>query len=293
MRAGKSTLSEVCEEYGFKRIAFADQLKGLCSKLLGISIDELNKIKNNGDALSFSLSSQDAIDAISSETGINPEDVLKTCDGQVMKNARELLQFVGTELIRKHCPDWHIERTRNAIQPDGKYVIDDVRFQNEKAMVEDLGGRCWFIVRPSLSNISRHASENNIKWQDCWGNVIVNDIELPELRNRWRYMLDDYNANIIIRDDIIRSIMDSERAIDSDTIDVASLMLIPSLHYLSYKTPSLSASIEAAEMTSDSGKRHTLNLELSDGTEFETSNPLEIEDLKFDIVKSDLTIFNK
>ena len=171
------------------------------------------------------------------------------------------------------------------------YVIDDVRFKNEKKMIEELGGKCWFVLRPTLHNISDHASENSIRWQDCWNNVIVNDIPLIEIKSKWEGLLKDYDASVEVRNEIVKSLMNADRDLDADTIDVANTMLI-SPFYLTYRTPELKSPIFAAEMTSNSGKDHTLKLELEDGTEFITSNPLEIEDLKFDIAKSGIKLNN-
>ena len=77
-----------------------------------------------------------------------------------------------------------------------KYVIDDVRFPNERKMIEELGGTCWFIIRPKLDNVSNHLSETALKWQE-FENIIVNDKSLEYLKYRW---------NIFIEDDYIESL---------------------------------------------------------------------------------------
>ena len=59
--------------------------------------------------------------------------------------------------------NWHINKIKEMINPDKKYVIEDVRFPNEKEMIEELGGENWFVVRPQLSNISHHISEESLK----------------------------------------------------------------------------------------------------------------------------------
>lgn len=291
MRAGKSTLAEVCEEHGFKRLAFADHLKGLCADLLDIGLEELNKIKNDGTKIYFDLGQNDAIDILSVELDIPIKEVRLVCSGRVMDDARQMLQFVGTELIRKYNPCWHIERTRSMIVKGVDYVIDDVRFPNEKEMIESLGGDCWFVVRPSLSNISRHASENALRWQDCWGKVIVNEMGLDELKDKWSHLISDYEINVSLRDDVLKSIEANGREADIDTIDAANGLLIPT-QIITYKEPILGAGIDVADFVSNGGVSHVLTLKLYDGTTISTSNPLEIEDLKFSIAESDLTLFN-
>ena len=46
MRSGKGELSSVCEEHGYQRITFALPLKKLCADLLGITLEEEDKLKD-------------------------------------------------------------------------------------------------------------------------------------------------------------------------------------------------------------------------------------------------------
>ena len=94
----------------------------------------------------------------------------------IFKNTRELMQFIGTDLIREYCSDWHINKVREIIETNGdkNFVIDDVRFPNERELIESLGGTLWFVVRPKLDNVSNHISETALKWQE-FDNIIVNN----------------------------------------------------------------------------------------------------------------------
>lgn len=53
MRSGKTELANICIKYGYEKLYFALPLKQLCAKLLGMSIDELDKLKNNGTEISL------------------------------------------------------------------------------------------------------------------------------------------------------------------------------------------------------------------------------------------------
>jgi hypothetical protein len=64
-----------------------------------------------------------------------------------------MLQFIGTDYIRKYNKDWHVNKIREMIDENTNYVIDDVRFPNEKKLIEDLGGDCWFVTRTTLENV--------------------------------------------------------------------------------------------------------------------------------------------
>ena len=169
MRSGKTELAKVCEELGYRKLYFALPLKQLCADLLDISIDGLNEAKNNNTDISLFLG-DDICTILSEETEIPLEDVRSTCYGKTMNNVRQMLQFIGTDLIRKHNTDWHVNRVRQMIEDGYDYVIDDVRFPNEKKMIEDLGGTCWFVIRTTFDNISNHVSETSITWHHCWNN---------------------------------------------------------------------------------------------------------------------------
>ena len=153
MRSGKTEIAKICEEYGYEKLYFALPLKQLCADILDISIDELNRAKNEGIDIGLTIG-KDICDILSEETEIPLDVVTETCDGVLLSNVRQMLQFIGTDLIRKYNTDWHVNRIRAMIDENKNYVIDDVRFPNEKRMIEDLGGDCWFVTRTTLDNIS-------------------------------------------------------------------------------------------------------------------------------------------
>ena len=53
MRSGKTELAKICMNYGYEKLYFALPLKQLCAKLVGIPVDELHQLKNNGADISF------------------------------------------------------------------------------------------------------------------------------------------------------------------------------------------------------------------------------------------------
>ena len=77
---------------------------------------------------------------------------------------------------------------KSMIEDDKKYVIDDVRFPNEKDMIEQMGGVCWYVVRPTMSNISNHISETSLEWRQ-FDNVIVNNHSLNYLKYHWELFM--------------------------------------------------------------------------------------------------------
>lgn len=72
---------------------------------------------------------------------------------------------------------------------DGKdYVIDDVRYPNEKKLIDRLGGDCWYIVRPQINNISNHESETSLTFHHCWNKIIINNNDKESLEKQWDFL---------------------------------------------------------------------------------------------------------
>ena len=201
--SGKSELAKICEIYGYEIKSFATPLKQLIADLIKVPIVEVNKLKKAN--MSFVISDMDAL-FLSKETNI-PYDIIKEkCDDIVFRNTRQLLQFIGTDIIREYNKDWHVNKIKETLENDKKYVFDDVRFINEKDMIQSLGGMIWFVVRPQIDNISNHVSENTLKWQD-FSNVIVNNNTLDFLKFNWDiFMSNGYENSLKKRQEIISQI---------------------------------------------------------------------------------------
>lgn len=178
-RGGKTTLANhLKEKYGAVVIPMALALKTMCADIMGVTVDELNERKANKTPFT------------EEEQGGIREGIIKKCSdithdfanfseiiegklndhGNII-DVRDLLQFVGTEMIRGYNPEWHVQQTIaaiNSLPEDSLVVIDDIRFPNEKEMVEDnLGGLCFFIIRPDMySQVSNHASETSLNYMD-------------------------------------------------------------------------------------------------------------------------------
>ena len=115
--SGKDTIANyMCSVHGFTKISFAGPLKSAISSLFTIS------------------------------PGIWEDRVLKE---EVIeewgKSPRELAQWLGTDILRKHIDDEiFIKTTRRAIRDLDKVVVSDVRFDNEARMIiNDFEGEIW------------------------------------------------------------------------------------------------------------------------------------------------------
>lgn len=130
---GKGTVADILvENYNFKKLSFADKLKDGVSTVFGWDRQMLE-----GDTTE-SREWRETTDAFwTKETGkeITP---------------RLVLQLFGTDCMRDGFFDgiW-VSLVKQEIQqnPNSNYVIPDVRFGNEAAMIKELGGDIWRVRR--------------------------------------------------------------------------------------------------------------------------------------------------
>ena len=172
-RSGKTTLAQVLHnEEGYQILTIANYLKKLCCKLLGgISLTQLNELKDTDTDITHLLKIDDNfIHIINEATGIGYEVIKNQLINLPygIPTVRAMLQIVGTDIIRKYYPDWHIKQLVNEIESlpeDVNVVVDDVRFPNERKEIERLGGVVIFIMRPTmLSMVYNHPSEISLQW---------------------------------------------------------------------------------------------------------------------------------
>lgn len=187
-RAGKTCLSKyLTEKYNGTIVTVADALKHLCCDLLGFdTIEELNTYKDKCTSWSFNKVKEAPRWAkiICNEVFVEYTDkeyheILKLIGEIKTYTVRDILQFVGTDIIRKYKPTWHVDKMVEAINnaPTDIVCVDDIRFPNERAAVEKLGGTVFFIVRPDLTvDVSNHESEISLTWPDFEDIRIINNM---------------------------------------------------------------------------------------------------------------------
>ena len=274
-RSGKTELAKICEKYGYERIYFALPLKQLCADLLDVSIDELNRAKAEKYEIGVTIG-EDMCQIISEETEIPLNIVMEKCNGVVIKDVRHMLQFIGTDLIRKYNTDWHVNRIREMIDINKDYVIDDVRFPNEKAMVEELGGDCWFVIRTAIENVSNHESETSITWNDCWNKVIINDSTLSNLLFKWETFIDNYVQSCAIRDREFGRILEDGTEDEITPLSMYDMMFLSKAFFNYVPKDIEKENVKSISMNED----HSVFITYTDDSMELVDNPLNIEDLK-------------
>jgi len=135
-QSGKDTVAEILvSKYGFERRAFADKIRDI--------LYEMNPMIG-GEPL------QMRVDADGWEKAKQHFEV------------RRLLQKLGVA-ARNHISEgvW-INAGLKGMEPAKQYVISDVRFTNEAAIIKACGGELWRIERPGVGPVNSHVSEKEM-----------------------------------------------------------------------------------------------------------------------------------
>lgn len=200
-RAGKDMLAngvvKKCEKGTAVVVTIADNIKFLCCELLNVSYRTLNRMKDDGTTFEKKPDGR-WFSVINRETGIPQSVICDEIGDMVFTTVREMLQVIGTDLIRKYVPNWHVDKTVERIKSYDEnmiVVVDDVRFINEKCAIEKLGGDVFFVVRPNCWDVSNHVSETSLHYSDFkTDKVIINDLQKET-------MIDEFNSLYFGEDD--------------------------------------------------------------------------------------------
>ena len=154
------------KEYGFRELSLADPLKTLVCDILQVP-------------QRFIYGTQDQKREPIEHLGLIPEsfsvfgDTWKARVGAAWCG-RYLLEFMGTDVLRRVWPEIFVEAVRRLILaersefssihpgPDIRHLISDVRFQNEGDMIEALGGRLMRV------EIEGHTQDTTGHVSDSW-----------------------------------------------------------------------------------------------------------------------------
>lgn len=106
-------------------------------------------------------------------------------DGKKDERGRRFLQFLGTNLVREYNPYFWIDRVINRIDlsSDNRYVITDVRFDNEiETILNNLG--ITIQIKRNTGLIDVHSSENSLNDSKKWDYIIDNNSSFDDLYNK-------------------------------------------------------------------------------------------------------------
>lgn len=195
--SGKDTFAQPLLRANWNHGSFAANLKKMCQQVFSLSPTltdtQEGKIKSLDVPRTFTdrhltqivrwidnthdlTNCQELISGIKKEYILDP--LITTGRVKSFRSAREILQFVGTEVCRRICPEYHVDVLIMKIeQTPGNWIITDARFPNErKALKEKFGAQLILIKRPGIQSIAPvHASETSLGVDDEYDVVFIND----------------------------------------------------------------------------------------------------------------------
>ena len=198
--AGKDTAAQILiDRHGYTRFALADPLKEMCAEAFVIDLADMhNPIKKEKKFKRKFVAKDEHVYQlllISDRMGIKPttqqaKAVLASLSGKSFSSIREILQYVGTDVMRKGIADnYWIDLFLAQIKNQTKVVVTDVRFLNERTLVKKmLGGKLVRIHRNS-SAVGEHSSENSLGADAEYDHVLHNDGTIEELQQKMQKII--------------------------------------------------------------------------------------------------------
>lgn len=175
--SGKNTVAEhLVDEHAYESISFAETLKDAASAIFGWNREMLE------GATSEARAAREVKDEWWSERlgyEVSP---------------RSMLQYMGTEVMRNnlHADIWALSVENKLMQhakvrPWQDFVISDVRFPNEVAMIRRLGGKIWHVRRGDLPEWFGKDPDHIHASETAWNNerfdhVLYNDHSIEALK---------------------------------------------------------------------------------------------------------------
>ncbi len=165
--SGKDTVADVLvDRHGFAKLAFADALRTEVSTAFNIDPQYLTRRETKEHPIS-SLALDHCLDPgfvacmdlMFNRAGLSPQLL------SVPRSPRQILQWWGTEYRRAQNSDYWANKAYLAMAilvecGRDRFVFSDCRFENEAALVRQLDGSIWQVVRPGIAPIQgAHISE--------------------------------------------------------------------------------------------------------------------------------------
>tara|TARA_Y100001951_G_C11257977_1_gene250648 strand:- start:190 stop:951 length:762 start_codon:yes stop_codon:yes gene_type:complete len=158
-----------------KLYSFAEKLKQMSIDILGLKEEQVfgsDKQKN-------------------SKTHINWKDMPGESDRSGLMTAREVLQYLGTDIFRSIYKNVWVDACLRQIETEASELalISDVRFENEVTAIQNKGGLVIGLKRSPYKKSDKHASETQVeKCFDICDTVIDNsNLSIPQ-QNKQIYL---------------------------------------------------------------------------------------------------------
>jgi len=161
--AGKDTAADVLVAHArFRKLAFADALRGEISNAFGVSLNDLSSqnLKHVPTvALRMRRAPLDFLAAVVlSLSAAAPDHRTPLSDEwlEAPRSPRQIMQWWGTEYRRAQKPSYWTEQLIKRLayyrrEGETRFVVTDVRFDNEAHALRMAGAVLWQVTRPGHS----------------------------------------------------------------------------------------------------------------------------------------------
>lgn len=161
---GKDAAAKILiTDFGFVRLSIADLIRDFVRE-----IDPIVQCGARGEPWRLS-------DLIDDNAG-SYEAVKRRYD-----EVRRLLQETGRVAREQFGPNFWVDQLEAKIGL-GRYIITDVRYPSEAALVKKHGGPVFKIFRPGVSPLP-HETDMALRDYDGWDGVLLNDKEVEDIQN--------------------------------------------------------------------------------------------------------------
>ena len=166
---GKDTVADLLVAHArFRKLAFADALRGEIANAFSLSLDDLSTphLKNvETVGLRMRLAPRDFLAAVVlSLSAALPNHRTPLSDAWLdePRSPRQIMQWWGTEYRRAQSPSyWTQQLIRNLAyyrrEAETRFVVTDVRFDNEAHALRMAGAVLWQVIRPGHNGAAEGA----------------------------------------------------------------------------------------------------------------------------------------
>lgn len=201
--SGKTTaLNTIQGEYveAFE-VMLAAKIKQTCADLLGLPtmMFENQQFKNRDLAIPVCIVPTllaNIFDAYGYSRDLVIDPLHRRHVGKMLYTPREVMQYVGTEILRGLDPDIHLKTAWEKAPKKGIMVVTDVRFPNELQFFKDKPEESLHLyisnLRAESQNQDTHASENHLKTLKKQCKIVYNDSTLEFFERELMKTVKDY-----------------------------------------------------------------------------------------------------
>lgn len=141
-----------------RQLAFADPLKQVVHHMFGIPLEDCYTEAGKNRQTWYRW---EWLDLRGKAVRVG-DQMQKNVVGSGFMTVRDLLQYVGTDLVRNHWNENHWinlaeQRIRNT--PESIVIVTDVRFENEANLIAAMGGTTLRVAGRAAVGTPQHASE--------------------------------------------------------------------------------------------------------------------------------------